>query len=148
MSKTCRYLKKQVKYFILVLVLGACRIQYPGPEASLPHLEVSEGGGFTGAVATHYLLKNGQVFRAIPFSSSNQALKPIRKRDARRYMKSVKLATTGKEIIHEPDNIYRILRYVDKDTSYTVLWYRGRAELDSIYLKIMRDIERANAQNQ
>jgi hypothetical protein len=140
-------LKKRVKYFLLLLVLGACKTQYPGPEASLPHLEISEGGGFTGAITTHYLLKNGQVFRAIPLSSSNQALQPIKKRDAKKYMRSVKLATTGKEVIYEPDNIYRILRYVDKDTSYSVLWYGGRAELDSIYQGIIRNIEKANAQD-
>jgi|GEM_PF-3811278 len=112
---------------------------------AFPRLEVSEGGGFTGAVSTYSVLTNGQVFHSNSFSGGFTVYGKVGKKDAVNWIKEVKKSIAIPTPVKEPDNIYRVFKVIEKDTTYEAVWYEKRSGLDSIYNKIISKIESENA---
>lgn len=132
---------------LAILATPACKTMHHTSGDQFPRIELSEGGGFTGALAIYRLYPDGAVFFRDMSDTAFRKLNPISHRKAGRIFKEVKSAVTGGETIYEPDNIYRSISYITKDSMYTALWYSKRPEMDSLYNQIMYRINEQNGTN-
>ena len=128
---------------LMLLVFSSCRT-YTSPFQAKKYIRISEGGGFTGALTTYYVLKNGEVFYQIPNTDKTRKMASIQKKDARYFFRQTKKYVSDSNLVKDPDNIYRVLEYATRDSSYSFVWYHGHPQLDSLYDQIKRGIDANN----
>lgn len=123
--------------FVFMMAMLSCKT-YSLPSEAQKRLELSEGGGFTGAVTTWVLLPNGQLFQKNTFDTAWQSLPSIKPAAAKRHIKEVENLLL-KENILQPDNMYRSFHLITKDTTVYSQWpmLEGKTPVyDSLFTKI------------
>lgn len=129
---------------VVMLASPACKTVRYKTGDPFPRIELSEGGGFTGALAIYRLYPDGAVSFRDMSDTAFRKLNPISRRKASGIFKETESAVNHGEVIYEPDNIYRSISYITKDSIYTALWYHKRPEMDSLYNTILSCIHEEN----
>ena len=132
---------------ISLFIFTACK-SYKAPQLAAHRIELTEGGGFTGAYKSWYLLDNGQVFLKDQKDTAYHAVKKISKKTAVKYYKQAeKIFQTDRIIPRNPMNFSRSLSFYNAENATTAIWAPGDgkfAELDSFFTQVLGSIEKAN----
>jgi hypothetical protein len=106
------------------------------------HLEFGNGGGFTGAVSSIYVLENGDVFRKATSDTTYVKVGRIDAKKAKQLFINYKSLGLGQMQLNEPGNRYYFISSVDKGEKHKLQW--GKTELKNnspeLLYKIMNDM--------
>jgi hypothetical protein len=145
MLKNYKILSRVLLMWVVIATTLSCKtVLYRHPETVFPRIEISEGGGFTGALSIYQVLDNGQVFFRDMGDTTFQEVNRVSKKEAREIFALVRQKVVAEETINEPDNIYRSISYLTSEGTATSTWYRNRSELDEVYNTILTKINNQN----
>ncbi len=106
------------------------------------HLEFGNGGGFTGAVSSIYMLENGDVFRKATSDTNYAKVGRIDANKAKQLFINYKSLGLDQMELNEPGNRYYFISSVDKAGNHKLQW--GKNELKNnapaLLYKIMNDM--------
>lgn len=90
--------------FLLSVLLFSCNKKLAVDKMPTTRLEFGNGGGFTGAVTTYYLLENGRIYEEMPDKTAYKRICAVGKDEADSLFSDCEKLTTLKT--DAPGNLY------------------------------------------
>ena len=112
---------KHLIFFSCLLFFWACKT-YTIDELPEEHLIFGKGGGFTGAVETHTLLRNGQLFQHNSLKKDTLTLPKIKRKQVKSCYEKANSIDWEKMAMNHPGNRYYFLEYVKGGTKNRIVW--------------------------
>ncbi len=106
------------------------------------HLEFGNGGGFTGAFSSIFLLENGDVFRKSTSDTTYIKVGKIEPNKAKQLFSNYKTLGLDQMQLNEPGNRYYFITSVDKGEKHKLQWGKNELKNNSptLLYKIMNDM--------
>lgn len=130
--------------FGILNITSACKTVTSVKADSFPKIEISEGGGFTGAVAAYRIESSGRVFKRETGDSGFVEIRSVSANTARTLIQKVETHFKKNKQINEPDNMYKTLSLLQKDSTLSSVWFNRQPKLDEIYSEIYNAITLEN----
>ncbi len=108
-------------------------------------IKFGNGGGFTGAYNSYYLLSNGQLFLREGRKGKYRELPAIKKKEAQILIEKIQNLQLAEQKLDAPGNLYKFLELSDSTQLNKATWGRADTpvtpEIENLYLELMELIK-------
>lgn len=139
-------------FFALLLVFQACKTKAPmlPTQTNKPFITIGNGGGFTGAISTFYLMEDGSLYRTGFDDTSFVFIGALENNLSDQMFTNYKSLNLDKIELDEPGNRYYFLSINDNGKEKKLLW--GKNKIDNknitIYHKNLMDLIRKKSNDE
>ena len=92
-------------------------------------LTFGSGGGFTGAVTSHHLLPNGQLFKSKGLQPDTSAIHTIKRGKAKSFFKEAEELGLLELEFNQPGNMYYFMQYYTEGKENKITWGANGAKI-------------------